>query len=323
MIELSSKAMASKVKTINLFLLKDTNTTKKIKKNLSKKNNIYIYEISFFEKIIIKFGILSKNMNKKILNSDLVFLHNTKLIRNFAKFFNIIPIILFFHTDKKKQLKKMEYVNRVFTVNSKMQKNINSYFKKEKALLLPNCINFKNFKSTSKKNTTKFKIGTMCRLVEKKGIGQLIKLFKEIPDMDLVIAGDGPLMEYFKKLAHGHNNIKLLGWVENKKNFFSQIDLFCSSSKIEPFGLVLLEAMARGVPVISTNCDGPNDIIKHDYNGILFNKDNFNELRDNLYKLKNNLSLRKKIIKNGLDTIKKNYTIETYTENLFSLLKNI
>ena len=324
MIEISTMAIASKIKKVYLFLLKNSKTTQLIKKYFSYNKKIIIYELTILDEILMSFGALSKSINNKILSSDLIFLHNAKLINNFSQFYNIKPIVLFFHTDKEKHIKYMSYFNRVFTVNSSMKNKINNNLNIKKAYLLPNCvknINYKNYFNLQRNK--KFTVGTMCRLVEKKGISLLIEVFKTIPDIDLIIAGDGPLRNQYMKEVNGYKNIKFIGWVNNKETFYANIDVFCLSSTIEPFGLVILESMVRGIPVISTNCNGPNDIIKNNKNGILFSKNNFSILKNILHKLKTNPDLRKKISKNGLDTIKKNYTIDVYTKNLFSLIKDL
>ena len=62
----------------------------------------------------------------------------------------------------------------------------------------------------------------MGRLVKKKGFDKLIRIFKQYEDISLMIAGDGPLMNYYRGLVKGHKNINLLGWVENKNIFFQK-----------------------------------------------------------------------------------------------------
>ena len=166
----------------------------------------------------------------------------------------------------------------------------------------------------------------MGRFVTKKGFDlliQVIKLYQENQKVKLLIAGDGPLMQSFKRLIKNNKNIQLLGWVKDKERFFSKIDIFCSPSKIEPFGIVILEAMARGIPVISTRCHGPLDIIKNNKNGLLIEINNKLELKNAIIKFKDNKVLRKKIGLNGYNTYKEKFTFSEYKKNIKSLLKQI
>ena len=168
-----------------------------------------------------------------------------------------------------------------------------------KAIYIPNSLIMKkNIKINYIKECyhiiKKFVIGAMGRLVKKKGFEFLIKTRMEIDNIELLIAGDGKELNNLKSIS-SNTNIKLLGWIKNKDFFFKKIDAFCSSSYEEPFGLVIIEAMARGIPVISTNCHGPSDIIKNNIDGLLFEKNNKCELKNAIIKLKDNESLRKKL----------------------------
>ena len=58
------------------------------------------------------------------------------------------------------------------------------------------------------------------------------------------------------------DNVKFIGWVKNKEDFYKNIDVFVLSSNYEPFGIVLLEAMSMGIPIISSDAEGPSEIFK-------------------------------------------------------------
>lgn len=79
-------------------------------------------------------------------------------------------------------------------------------------------------------------------------------------DARLHLAGDGPhrrqIVRQAQRLGLG-DRARFLGWASDKAAFFAAIDLLIVPSRIEPFGLVLLEGMAYGVPVIASHCDGP------------------------------------------------------------------
>lgn len=92
-----------------------------------------------------------------------------------------------------------------------------------------------------------------------------VSLLKGI-DFTLHIAGTGKLIESYKKLASELGIIgscRFYGEIDRKEisAFFSSIDIFVLTSRYETFGIVLVEAMASGVPVIATECGGPLDIV--------------------------------------------------------------
>ena len=201
------------------------------------------------------------------------------------------------------------------------------YFKK--ALYIPNALGeekkFKNqlYKANSSYNKTKFVVGAMGRLVKKKGFEFLVKTCMEMDNVELLIAGHGKEFHNLKNITNNNESIKFLGWVENKDFFFKKIDVFCSSSFQEPFGLVIIEAMARGIPVISTNCNGPIDIIKNNKDGLLIEKNNKLELKNAITRLKDNVNLRSKLGLNAINKYKKEFTFEEYLKNINFLIKNL
>ena len=264
---------------------------------------------------------LRNNYKKDIFESNIIFLHNYKLVKYLQHYLDFKPFILFFHTDKEKQIFGLEKIKKVLTVNSFTMKTINKKYKGEIAKYLPNCIDTRNKKLIFKNSKKKITVGAMGRLVEKKGFKSLINVFKRLEDIQLQIAGDGPQMKFLEKQVYGYENIKLLGWIKNKDEFFKKIDIFFCSSYIEPFGLVILEAMLNGVPVISTKCKGPMDIIEHMKNGILVNIDDKQEMVKAIRLLEKDKLLRKQISKNAFETLKNKYSIQAYKRNLFTEIK--
>lgn len=90
----------------------------------------------------------------------------------------------------------------------------------------------------------------------------------KMPDLLLVIAGEGPALKSLEKLANSlrlEQNVKLIGYLDREKGLkdcYSAADAFVFASRTETQGLVLLEAMASGVPVIATAHMGTKDILK-------------------------------------------------------------
>ena len=91
-------------------------------------------------------------------------------------------------------------------------------------------------------------------------------LSKEIPNIVLTIIGDGPEKDKLKLLSHKlevNNRINFIGY--QKKIVVADIirdhDALVLSSQVETFGVVLIEAMSAGLPVIATKCGGPESIV--------------------------------------------------------------
>ena len=112
-------------------------------------------------------------------------------------------------------------------------------------------------------------VGNVGRLHPDKDQTTLIKGFAQaLPDLPagslLAIMGSGRLEQQLKQLAIDlgvADSVRFLGQVPNGRRYFKAFDLFALTSDHEPFGMVLLEAMAAGVAVIATNCGGAKEVV--------------------------------------------------------------
>ncbi len=110
---------------------------------------------------------------------------------------------------------------------------------------------------------------TMGRLTHQKGQSHLLRAFrqvrKEIPDATLAILGEGELRQELEGLRHAlglDDAVEFLGWRKNPFAFLGRAQLFVLSSFWEGLPDVLLEAMACGLPVVSSDCrSGPREIL--------------------------------------------------------------
>ncbi len=115
---------------------------------------------------------------------------------------------------------------------------------------------------------------TACRISKEKGVLELPEIYRRakqaIPELRLVIAGTGPAEA---KLRDALPEATFLGWVDAERiaELYAGLDLFLFPSKFDTFGNVILEAFARGMPVLAYNCKGPKEIVEHDRSGYLVN----------------------------------------------------
>lgn len=168
------------------------------------------------------------------------------------------------------------YISKCTIVQNEEQLN---YFPKNwrnKIHILPNPIN-ESFLRTEYKGSDSFKAISVGRLIEQKNFPLLIDAFSEFvknhPDATLSIYGDGALKdvlhEQIVKSRMG-DNIFLKGRSDNLPEILANSSVFIMSSDFEGMPNSLMEAMAVGIPVISTDCPtGPKELIGNNERGYL------------------------------------------------------
>ena len=154
------------------------------------------------------------------------------------------------------------------------------------------------------------------------------KLLNKITEqkLRLLIVGNGPQRKYYESLVKKLNiadRVIFTGEIENKKLplYYSSAYVLVYPSSNEGLGLVPLESMACGTPVIASKTYGLVDIIKDEYNGLLFRPGNIEELTSKMYYLIKNEGLRDLYGKHGREFVLKNYNLETQLEKFEAFFK--
>jgi len=144
------------------------------------------------------------------------------------------------------------------------------------------------------------------RLVHQKDYPTLLRavnIVKQQMPIEVWILGEGPLRKKLESYAESleiHDNIRFLGFQKNPFKYLAAADVFVLSSVHEGFGNVIVEAMACDLPVISTNCPfGPNEIIQHEWNGILTRPGDHEGMAEWILKLFTDQTLRNKLTLNA------------------------
>ena len=165
------------------------------------------------------------------------------------------------------------------------------------------------------------------RLAEPKDYLTTIKAFEILKKQGisekLYIVGDGQDKDKLKKIIKDkklENQIFLLGMKENPYVLLKNADIFIHSSKLEGFGLVLLEAFSCKVPVISSKYKcGAVEILVNGKNGKIFEIGDYKQLAKDIEEILNDKKLQEKYIKNGLEFLEyfsKNKILKEYKELL-------
>jgi colanic acid/amylovoran biosynthesis glycosyltransferase len=181
------------------------------------------------------------------------------------------------------------------------------------------------------KNNGVKKILSVARLVEKKGIEYGIyaisKVIKNFPNIEYLIVGDGPLKDELQNLIdrlHLGQKIKLMGWKNQEETFeiMQQSDIFIAPSVTSRTGdqegipVVLMEAMAHGLPVISTYHSGIPELVINNKTGLLVNEKDWEGLVQKIEFLITNPQQSKQFGNEGRRTVAAEYDIKILDNNL-------
>jgi len=190
---------------------------------------------------------------------------------------------------------------------------------KDKIVVIPNGINIEEVTTTYTQEECRNKLGLprdtqiilfFGSLVPYKGPDVLLKSFKKVkkgfPKVKLIFAGRGQMLDELRKLSKElglENHVTFVGFVDDdlKPLYYKASDIFClpSTTMAESFGIVNLEAMAAGIPIIASNLGGMPDIVQEGINGLLAKPGDFQSLADALTCLLKNEDMRKKMGNNG------------------------
>lgn len=213
-----------------------------------------------------------------------------------------------------------------------------SFLKEENILVNPSGgIDFNVFYPTKQENSLNeeiLKIGFVSRIEEGKGwdiyLEALSILKKKNIKFKAIIAGNGnqinKMLNEINKLQLT-NEVEYLGVLEQKKlrDVYSTLDIFvfCSIRAAESLGLVGLEAMACGTPIIASDMAGPKTYVKNNINGYLFPPGNSEEIAEVLVRYYN-LSLgEKKVMTKEAITTAKEYDSDATANSLYGKLERL
>jgi glycosyltransferase involved in cell wall biosynthesis len=227
---------------------------------------------------------------------------------------------------------------RVIACSKYMKEQINKLFSYpwDDIWVIPNGVESKEFSLKFDKKGFRKKyaqdeekiIFYIGRHVYEKGIQVLIEaapqILKDYQNVKFIIGGIGPMTESLK------NRVKELGLEarfiftgytdeKTKLKLYNVADVSVFPSLYEPFGIVALEAMAAGCPVVTSDIGGFREIIKHDNNGLTFYNKDSNSLSFNILRILKNSNLSEFLIENAFSTIEDDFTWDKIADNTLKI----
>lgn len=168
------------------------------------------------------------------------------------------------------------------------------------------------------------------RLTWQKGFDLLVEAFTEVarerPDWTLRIYGDGSKRKQLRRMIverELHNNVFLMGATRQFGEALSKASIYALSSRYEGFGMVLLEAMSKGVPVVSFDCPrGPSEIVHHGEDGLLIADGDVQALARGLIELADDGERRRRMGEAAIETAR-SYDMEVVSRRWDELLAEL
>ncbi len=174
------------------------------------------------------------------------------------------------------------------------------------------------------------------RLIEVKGIDTLLRAFKivkdSIPDATLRIVGDGPLASELRKLSDELGlNVVFTGYKTGKELESEYLGASCfvlpskpdRIGQVETLGVVAIEALSYGLPVIASNLGGIPDIVKNGETGLLFEPGNYTELAARIIEILKNPELAESLVRKGQEHVKTTFSWNAIIEKLERLYSRL
>ncbi len=232
--------------------------------------NKYDVEIAFLEGHATKFIAASTNQKSK----KIAWVHTDLTLNNWGESF---------YKDINKQIEDYNIFDSIYCVSKQASESFKEKIgRKEGVFVLYNPVNEKKVRELSVSkcevqfNSNTFNIISVGRFTHEKGFDRLLLIHKKLIlngfFHHLYILGEGKDRKFLEQIIEQNNlcnTVTLLGFSPNPYNYMKQADLLVCSSRAEGYSLVVAEALVLGIPVISTDCNGPCELLNFGEYGMI------------------------------------------------------
>lgn len=225
-----------------------------------------------------------------------------------------------------KEVQEYELADYIFVPSEFVKRTfIEKGFKKNKIIKIPYGVDLNKF-YPKKKTDNIFRYIYVGTLSIRKGILYILEAFSELnlPNTELLLIGHindeiKPLIEKYKR----NKKIKFLGHIDQDYlvNFYNKSDVFVISSIEDGFAMVILQALACGLPVICSENSGGSELIKNGKNGYVVPIRNIKYLKFRMYQIYKNKKKREQI-KNLIIRNRKSFSWDTYGKRILTKYKS-
>jgi len=271
---------------------------------------------------------------------DVVHVHNNLsfLVGFFATRFKGISIVYTLHAprlysasfvDRASKWLSIKGTDAFIAISDSVKKDfVNGDIDPESITVVPNCVDLKEFTVSSRSNSIPM-IVCVARLDhEIKGQDILIEALSIVKGRSMPftcrLVGDGPSRPFLEKMVTDlelAGEVGFTGITSDVAGRLAQADLFVLPSRYEGFGIVILEAMASGLPVIVSNIEGPAEVVEDGKSGLHFQSGNACDLADKIETLLSNQEMQKRFAAASLLRVR-DYSIEIMYEAYLSVYRN-
>jgi len=166
-------------------------------------------------------------------------------------------------------------------------------------------------------------VGTVAHLSRKKGFDVLLAVAESLPHLRFAVVGEGPLRSELEEWSRSRLNGRLdvMGWRADVAKVMETFDIFALLSYQEGLPLVILEAMASGLPVVATRVSGTPEVVTDGRTGLLVNPGDVEGATAAVERLSSSTELRASLGRAGREHMLAHFTLDEMVRRLDEVIQ--